>query len=129
MARLWRRRRWRLLLNVIEGLPRHSAYGEALALDESLVDPASASARPSAEQARPSVREWSPEVELLAAIFDRLNGVIQIQSEKNLRLKPWPSPLTAAEVLRQRERRNNRRRLAELVAEAQERAHRRADEN
>lgn len=127
---MWHRRRWRLLLNVIDGLPRHSAYGEALALDESLVDPASARRAPRGDDMpRPSVREWSPEVELLAAIFDRLNGVIQIQSEKNLRLKPWPSPVTAAEVLRQRERRKNRQRLTGLVAEAQERARRRRDEN
>lgn len=128
MARLWRARRWRLLLNVIEGLPRNSAYGESLALDETLVDPAG-DRRKTEEMPRPSVREWSPEVELLAAIFDRLNGVIQIQSEKNLRLKPWPSPVTAAEVLRNRERRNRRKRLDELIAEAKERGRRLADEN
>ena len=115
------------MLNVIEGLPRNSAYGEALALDETIVEPASA--RRDAPDPRPSVREWSPEVELLAAIFDRLNGVIQIQSEKNLRLKPWPSPLTAAEVLRMRERRQRRKRLDELIAEARERGRRQAEEN
>lgn len=68
------------------------------------------------------MREWSPEVELLAAIFDRLNGVIQIQSEKNLHLKPWPNPITAAEVLRQRTRRTKRARLTQLVEDAQRRA-------
>lgn len=117
LARLWRRRRWRLLLNVIEHLPRNSHYGEALALDESLVDP---NAKPSSN-ARPSVREWSPEVELLAAIFDRMNAFIQTQAEKNLRLKPWPGPLTAAELLKQYQRAQNRTRLERLIADAQQR--------
>lgn len=71
---------------------------------------------------RPSMREWSPEVELLAAIFDRLSGVIQIQSEKNLKLKPWPSPLTAAEILKQYRRQKNRSRLETLIADAKRRA-------
>lgn len=116
------------MLNVVSGLPRNSAYGEALALDESLVDTSTSARRTSrGEQEPPSMREWSPEVELLAAIFDRLNGVIQIQTEKNLRLKPWPVPLTAAEVLRQRTRRQNRQRLTELIADAQERARHNGD--
>lgn len=104
---------------MVHGLPRNSAYGEALALDKDLVDPASESKQ---EQARPSMREWSAEVELLAAIFDRMNAFIQTQSEKDLRLKPWPSPLTAAEVIRQYDRRQKRSRLEALVAEAQQRA-------
>jgi len=88
-----RARRYRLLLNVIDHLGRDTHYGEAIALDKSLVDP---DAKPVA--GRPSMREWSPVVELLAAIYDRLNGVIQIQSEKDLRLKPWPSPVLAADL-------------------------------
>lgn len=87
-------------------------------MDEALVDPEAKQRR----EVRPAMREWSPEVELLAAIFDRLNGVIQIQSEKKLNLKPWPSPMTARDVLKDRERRRNRARLSDLIAEAQRRA-------
>lgn len=89
-------------------------------MDESLIDPDAP--KKSASDARPSMREWSPEVELLAAIFDRMNSFIQTQSEKKLRLKPWPSPYTAADVLRDREKRKSRARLTKLVADAQERA-------
>lgn len=90
---MWRGRRYRLLLNVIDCLGRDTHYGEAIALDESLVDREQARA----PAGRPRMREWSPEVELLAAIYDRLSALIQIQSEKSLNLKPWPSPMTAAE--------------------------------
>ena len=68
------------------------------------------------------MREWSPEVELLAAIYDRLSSVIQIQSEKDLKLKPWPSPQTAAEILKQYRRQQNRSRLETLIADAKARA-------
>ena len=90
-----------------------------MALDESLVgDPDD---KPQGTS-RPSMREWSPEVELLAAIFDRLSSLIQVQSEKDLKLKPWPSPLTAVEILKQYKRQQNRSRLETLIAEAKRRA-------
>lgn len=107
---------------MIEHLPRNSAYAEALALDQSLLDRLERPTRGKREQPRPKVREWSAEVELLAAIFDRLNGVIQIQSKKNLHLKPWPRPITAAEVMRAYKRRQTRSRLEQLVADAQRQA-------
>lgn len=97
-------------------------------MDESLVDESDSSSQAQPD-ARPSMREWSPEVELLAAIFDRLNGVIQIQSEKNLRLKPWPAPKTARDVLRQRERRKTRERLTQIVEEARARGRAQAQDN
>lgn len=100
-----------------DGLPRHSHYGEALALDTELARMQNGKQA----DARPSMREWSPEVELLAAIFDRMNAFIQTQSEKNLRLKPWPTPITAKELLRQSERKRHRARLMRLVEEAKAR--------
>lgn len=105
---------------MIEGLPRDSHYSEALALDTELARMNNGQA-PAAEP-RPAMRDWSPEVELLAAIFDRMNAFIQTQSEKNLRLKPWPTPLTAKELLRREERKRNRSRLMQLVAEGKARA-------
>ena len=102
-------RRWRLLLNVIDGLPRDSAFGEALALDEEIAAAASGKA-----DARPSVREWTPEVELLAAIHDRLIDVVQVQMDKKYQADQWPRPLTAAEMLRRKESRRRRARVREL---------------
>lgn len=118
MSQLMRTRQYRLMLNVIDGLPRNSHYGEAIAMDESLVDPKAAKED---KDARPSMREWSPEYELLAANYDRLNALIQIQSSKKLNLKPWPSPMTAAELVKQQRRKANRARLQRLVVEAQAR--------
>lgn len=102
---------------MVDHLPRNTAYGEAIALDESLVDPDTAPTG----TARPSMREWSPEVELLAAIFDRLSSLIQVQADKDLKLKPWPAPVTAAEILKQYRRQQNRSRLETLIADAKRR--------
>jgi hypothetical protein len=60
-------------------------------------------------------------VELLAAIFDRMNAFIQTQAEKDLRLKPWPSPVTAAEVVKAEQRKQRHARMGQLITEAQRR--------
>lgn len=104
---------------MIDGLPRHSHYGEAIAMDKALVDPQQQD-RPGS-QPRPSMREWSPEVELLAAVFNRMNSFVQTQAEKDLKLKPWPTPLTAAELVTAEQRRQRRARLTERITEAQQR--------
>ena len=116
-----RRRRHRLLLNVIDGLPRNSHYGEALAMDTELAKMQQGQGD-SKRTPRPPMRDWSPEVEVLAAIFDRMNAFIQTQSEKNLRLKPWPLPLTAKELVKQEKSRQQRTRLERLIAEGKQRA-------
>ena len=115
-----RRKRHRLLLNVVDGLPRNSHYGEALALDKELARRMEDG--DGKRQPRPPMRDWSPEVEVLAAIFDRMNAFIQTQSEKNLRLKPWPVPLTARELVKGEQRKRTRARLEQLIAEGKERA-------
>lgn len=114
---MMRARQYRLMLNVIDGLPRNSHYGEAIAMDESLVEPEAGKG----EAPRPTMREWSPLYELCVGLYDRLNALIQIQSQKKLNLKPWPGPMTAAELVKQQRRKQNRARLQRLVVEAQAR--------
>jgi len=75
-----------------------------------------------AGSSRPSLAVWSPEVEYLAAVVDRLGEVIQavvstVPKAKPPRIKPLPRPKTAFE--RARERRAWRRHAA-LVAEVEE---------
>jgi hypothetical protein len=62
-----------------------------------------------ATQAPPSVpvSEYTPDVELLAAIVDRLGGVIStlvaVNGGKNPpKIKPWPRPVTAFERAKNR---------------------------
>lgn len=101
---------------MIDGLPRDSAYGEAIADDESLVD---LNANP--DEYRPSVREWSLLAELLTAIHSRLGDVLQIQATKNLKLQPWPTPVTAVDRVREKERDRQRERLTDRIEAAKQR--------
>lgn len=71
---------------------------------------------------RPSLAVWSPEVEYLAAVVDRLGEVIQavvstVPKAKPPRIRPLPRPKSAFD--RARERRAWRRHDA-LVAEVEE---------
>lgn len=116
MSTLVGQREWRLLANVIDGLPQHSHYGEAVAMDRSLVDP---NAKP--VQPRPAMREWTPIVELLAAMYGRMNDFVQTQATKDLKLKPWPTPITAHDLVRAEERKRRRALMERRIAEAQQR--------
>jgi hypothetical protein len=78
---LWRGRRWRKLLNILEHLPRTSAYAQALATDERLAE--AIAELPEADRAvNPKWsryhRDYSPEVEMLSAVFDRLGELIRV---------------------------------------------------
>lgn len=76
---MWRSRRWRRLLNILDQLPRTSAYAQALALDEDLAE--QVSELPDTErkaQWSRSHRDYTPEVEMLTAVFDRLGELIRV---------------------------------------------------
>jgi hypothetical protein len=115
LADLWAGRRWRLLLNMIEGLPSNSHYIAALADDEELAasfdgDPAP---RP------PRLTEWSPEVAAIVASFDRLGDIlctlIAANGGKPPKIPPYPRPVTAAERVKQQRRMLNHRELVARV--------------
>lgn len=96
-------KRYRLLLNVIDGLPSHSHYVAALADDDEL---AMASDEPRSRP--PRLTEFSPEVAALAAAFDRLGELIgtlvAVNGGTPPKLEPYPRPVTAAERVRRRKR-------------------------
>lgn len=107
LAALFRRRRWRFLLNLIDHLPSHSAFSEAQALDEELAE-RYADSEPDVTH-RPRITEWSATEQLLAAVFDRLGEVVAATIASGGNKPPkmpdgWPRPETAAErVLRRRQ--------------------------
>lgn len=115
---MWRTRRWRLLLNVIDHLPRHSAYGEAISQDDDVA--ALILAHPPAGGA-PAVRvsDWSPEREILAEISDRIStltcAVIAAAGARPPAPRPSARPQTAADRLRDRNRRRDHLSLAARV--------------
>lgn len=94
----------RRLLNLIDHLPRTSAFSHAQSQDDELAEQAPES------DAEPGVplTEWSPEVEALAVVVDRLadvaNAVIASQGGKPTRVQPYPRPVTAFDRVRAKRR-------------------------
>ncbi len=96
---LWRDRITpRAVLNLIDRLPRTSEFRHELAQDDEL-----AVKRDGESSARPEIplTEWSPEMEALAAVVDRLaeviSAVVQSQGGKAPQIRPYPRPVTAAD--------------------------------
>jgi hypothetical protein len=102
----WRARRWRRLLNFIDGLPRNSAFVEAMSNDVELAE-AMAVFDPPTSAVR-LVSEWSPTVETLTTILDRLGELIQtvavVGRAKPGRVPSAPRPVTAMDRVRKRRR-------------------------
>jgi hypothetical protein len=94
-------------LNLIDHLPGHSAYAEALAADEELAAVVLTHPRP-AEAFGPRVSEWTPERAAMAEISDKLSSLIAATiaaaGSRPPKLPPSPRPRVAADRLRERQR-------------------------
>jgi hypothetical protein len=106
---MFRDRRWLDLLTLIDWLPRNSAYFEAISDDEEVAE--DVLSRPENKRPRgagPRISEWSPELERLTDLVDRMGevmvAVIASQGGKPPRLRPHPRPRTAIDRLRERKR-------------------------
>lgn len=113
---LWQARLWRRLISLISQLPRNSFFVEALSRDEEL---AAELAEMPMESAEVRMAVWSPELEVLAAVFDRLGSVVAavVASTGNRPpdLQPFPRPVTAAERARFAANRERRERLVKRL--------------
>lgn len=100
LGRLWSERRWRLLLNLIDHLPRNSFFIEAVGNDDELAKLAPASSGPHVER----LSQWSHESELLAVIIDRLGALVSVEvaaaGGKPPKIEPYARPVTAAQRAR-----------------------------
>lgn len=89
--------RWAFTLNLIDHLPRTSAYVQALAEDEELA----ADLPPEVGAGRRAMphREWSPEAEIMAGVYNRVGDLIDVLAQVNdnrpPRLERWPGPVSA----------------------------------
>lgn len=98
----------RTLLNLIEHLPRDSAFAEAIAQDDERFEGV---ALTDFQAEAPSIplTEFGPQQELLAAIYDRLGEVVNVGIQqgggKPVAIRPWPRPVTAADRAQARARR------------------------
>lgn len=81
MQTLWRGRRWRKLLNLIDHLPRHSYYSEAVANDPEhakMLAKANAEREAAGEEKKkytPPMTQWTPEVSAIADLIDSVNAM------------------------------------------------------
>ena len=99
MIDLYEQGRWTFALTLIDHLPRTSAFAAAVAQDDELA--AEVGDLPKGSDV-PPLTEWTPEVQALAAVVDRLadlvNAVVVNHPSgkgKPSRVRPYPRPVTA----------------------------------
>lgn len=76
---LWRRRRWRKLLNLIDHLPRDTYYHQAVSLDEehAMLLAESGALDAVTEAWAPPMATYSPEVEMILMVVNELKSLRQ----------------------------------------------------
>lgn len=114
---LWRKRRWRLLLNLIDHLPRNSYFVEALLNDEEFAE--QVIDMPVSEVPVERLSEWSPVREALARVEDAVRGVsvavLAAAGAEPPSIAPAVRPITAADRARARRRRAEHETLVSRV--------------
>ncbi len=114
LATEWRARRWRRLLNMIDHLPRDSAYVEAFCDDEEVAATLLGGPEPQGQPQR-RMSDYSVVVEVLSLLVDRVSELIGTVAAsrgiKPRKIPPAPRPETAADRLRKQRRRATHRRL------------------
>lgn len=114
MGGLWRSRRWRFLLNLIDHLPQNTWYHDMVSQDIEHAmmmlraqDAAKRRGESVVERKGPSLRTWSPEVDRLTRIIEELKMLQSLtvavgSGSKPKKVKPEPRPQTAMETARLR---------------------------
>lgn len=121
---LWRKRRWRYLLNLIDHLPRDSYFVEALLDDEEFGEQM---ASMPASEPRERVSEWGPTRAGLAQVEDAvraLHATVQSALGGKPQFEPAIRPSTAVDRARkgavQRQHRRNVQRFLGVVPDLDE---------
>ena len=130
---LWKARRWRKLLNLIDHLPQNSWYHEAVSNDPEHVERITEAisrgeaSAPSQEDTGPPLHTWSPELSALTDVTDRLIRIehtlvaIDASNKKGAKRpqmpKMSPRPKTAMQTAsRAAEHARRRKKHEDLVA-------------
>lgn len=101
LATAWRSRRWRRLLNLIDGLPAASHKGEAMAQDDELAQDQARELSGQLGEPTRSLTEWTTETELLTLLVDLLGehlaftAAVNSTDHKVHHPKPLPRPVRA----------------------------------
>ncbi len=126
LGELFRERRWRELLNLLDQLPQDTHMNRLLTTDEQYMEAVLGDAEPSKGDEEtgptaPSMANWSQTNALLAVLIDAVNrntAVTQAMAgAKNSKFEPHPRPESAAQkILARRANEVAKRRHQELVS-------------
>lgn len=119
LAELWRARRWRTLLNIVEHLPSTSHFVAAMADDDE-----AAELLPEPRPGPPALTEFGPVEQRLTLIADRLGEVVTavyntVAKKPQKPPPPLPRPETAHDRLRRSRRRARHNLVLDRLREAQ----------
>lgn len=107
LGELWRRRRWRTLLDILDHLPSHSWYSATVNMDpehaKMLAESIAARAASGEDENKgPHLTTWTPEMSMLAKVIDAIKGVswtvAAVNGQKPAEPKPEPRPRTPIEL-------------------------------
>lgn len=105
VVELYEQGRWLFALTMIDHLPRTSSYANALAQDDELAE--MTFGQSGGSSATRPLTEWTPEVEVLAGVFDRLadvaNFIVAGNGGKPTKVQPYPRPVTAFDRVKERQ--------------------------
>jgi hypothetical protein len=117
---MFRDRRWLDLLTLIDWLPRNCAYIEALSEDDEVAE--EVLRQPENQKPRgaaPRISEWSPELERMTDLLDRMGevmiAVVASQGGKAPKIRPAARPRTAIDRMRERKRYEHHRKTVARV--------------
>lgn len=130
IGQLWRSRRWRTALDIIDHLPSHTWYSASVANDEEHAKMIAESiarrqaAGESIDEQGPSMVTWSPEVAAITAVQNEIKSLTYLmqvvnhdsKSAKPEPPKPAPSPKTPLEAAIKRAKYEDRKARHESLA-------------
>lgn len=117
---LWDERRFDFILTVVDHLPRNSAYVQAITDDEEWAEAVLNNPAPDSDTpASVRLADWSPELEMLTNLYDRLGELIRVVAmtagSRPKRVPPAPRPRTALDRVRARRRNATHNRLVSIM--------------
>lgn len=124
LGTLWRGRRWRELLNLLDQLPQDTHMNRLLTTDEDYMEAVLGDAEPTEDEATgpkpPSMAHWSQTNAMLAQLIDAVNRLTAtnqgIAGAKNPKFEPFPRPENAAQkIMARRAREVAQRRHQQMV--------------
>lgn len=92
LGELWRARKWRKLLNLIDRLPRWSLFQEAKANDPEIARQLVGVELPEYQH---RFSEWTPEREAIASLYDLM--AILVSDRRTEKVESFPRPVSEIE--------------------------------